>query len=168
MNNLKYTKKEDIQTFLETIGYRWFGNMPKNSTQTFEDITNGVLVILCEKDNILSALNIRVSDTSFLVEDENSKKKCGFIDHSLNWQLFMLKRKGKSYAKLLYAESLKSNHETKEQYDKKINLLIKRAEELSNDRNLKISNTNTALLNAASKLSETEIEKLNAEYSANN
>ena len=54
MNNLKYTKKEDIQTFLETIGYRWFGNMPKNSTQTFEEISNGVLVILCEKDNILT------------------------------------------------------------------------------------------------------------------
>ncbi len=163
MENLKYTKTEDIIKFLETIGYDWTGKYPKNLSQSFEDFPNGVSVIACDKERITHVLNLRVTDTSFLTKNENSIKKIDFNDLSFKWQLFMLKRKGKRYAKLLYTQSLKINEETKKQYDKKISLLVKRAEKLSYARNLKISHSNTILINAASKLSQEEIEKLKSE-----
>lgn len=168
MENFKYTKTEDIQKFLKTLGYTWSGNFPKNLAQSFEDFPYGVSIVVCEEDNIATGLKLCVSDTSFLIEINNPYKKYDCIDHSLMWQVFMVKRKGKSYSKMLYEQSVKTNIETKKQYDKQISLLIKRAEKLSSERNLKISHANTVMLNAASKLTPEEIEKINAEYSINN
>ena len=164
MENLKYTKTEDIQKFLKTLGYYWYGNFPKNSTQSFEDFPNGVYIAVCDKDNIVSALHLYVSDTSFMIENESSKKKFDCLDHSLMWQVFMVKRKGKKYSKMLYEQSLKTNVDIQQQYDKKISLLVKRAEKLAYERNLKISHANASMLNAATKLSKEEIEKINSEY----
>lgn len=168
MENLKYAKTEDIQKFLKTLGYTWSGNFPKNLTQSFEDFPYGVSIVVCEEDNIATGLKLCVSDTSFLIEINNPDKKYDCIDHSLMWQVFMVKRKGKEYAKLIYTKSLKESEETKKEYDNKVSLLIKRAEKLSLERNLKISHANTVMLNAASKLTPEEIEKINAEYSINN
>ena len=168
MENLKYTKTEDIQKFLNTLGYSWSGKFPKNLSQSFDDLPYGVSIVVCEEDNIATGLKLCVSDTSFLIEINNPNKKYDCVDHSLMWQLFMLKRKGKKYAKLIYTKSLKESEETKKEYDNKVSLLIKRAEKLAFERNLKIAHSNTALLNASSKLTPEEIEKINAEYSINN
>ena len=168
MGNLKYTTLLDIKTFLKTLDYYWLGkvyNEENEKTATISDI-KGIITLKVYKEhpskNNAEKLNIFVSDRSFDIIDY---KHNTIQDHSVRWQAFMLERKDKDYAKYVYDKCLEEQKEKEEQYNKKINLIKKKEQNLRYQKSLEIAKYNTTLVNATCKLYDFEIREIDTLFS---
>ncbi len=162
---LIYTDLNDIIQYLELIGFIWPGKIKKDGKivkATIEDFKDTVCLEVYDNFNTPAKyISVNVTDTSFELERLPADRKYNFDDYSPSWQNFMLKRKDKEYAKLIYSLILRIKNEKAKAFDNKIACLDKQLSDLKYQKNLEQAQYNTKLYNIEVNLTDKEIYELN-------
>ena len=154
MENLKYTKVEDLVEFLKIIGYEWHGEILDNNLfrigliEDFQD----VICLKLKKQDHDENLRADVTDYNFYLEDKSLNQKFNFNDYSTMWQAFMIQNKDEQYANLLYEKTIEAKKEAEKMHNEKIKLTQKLLDHLKYEKSLEIAKYNTTIYNAKQKL----------------